>query len=73
MQITPTIDELLDILIEISDSDDFVRAVVGAAGNDENRQRIIDYIRRVCYKNKLKTDNKLLWAMTEVKDRIKGI
>ena len=36
-------------------------------------QRIIDYIRRVCYKNKLKTDNKLLWAMTEVKDRIKGI
>ncbi len=45
MQITPTIDELLDILIEISDSDDFVRAVVGAAGNDENRQRIIDYIK----------------------------
>ena len=45
MQITSVIDELLDILIEISDSDDFVRAVVGAAGNDENRQRIIDYIK----------------------------
>lgn len=45
MQITSTIDELLDLLIDISDSDDFVRAVVGAAGNDKNRQRIIDYIK----------------------------
>ena len=44
MQITKTVDELLDLLIEISDSDDFVRAVVGAAGNDDNRKRIINYI-----------------------------
>ena len=39
MRITETVDELLDLLIEISDSDDFVRAVVGAAGNDANRKR----------------------------------
>ena len=45
MRITETVDELLDLLIEISDSDDFVRAVVGAAGNDYNRKRIIDYIK----------------------------
>lgn len=45
MRITETVDELLDFLIEISDSDDFVRAVVGAAGNDDNRKRIIDYIK----------------------------
>lgn len=45
MRITETVDELLDLLIEISDSDDFVRAVVGAAGNDDNRRRIIDYIK----------------------------
>ncbi len=45
MRITETVDELLDLLIEISDSDDFVRAVVGAAGNDDNRKRIIDYIK----------------------------
>lgn len=45
MRITESVDELLDLLIEISDSDDFVRAVVGAAGNDDNRKRIIDYIK----------------------------
>ena len=45
MQITGVVDELLDLLIDISDSDDFVRAVVGAAGNDDNRQEIIDYIK----------------------------
>ena len=45
MRITETVDELLDLLIEISDSDDFVRAVVGAAGNDDNRKRIINYIK----------------------------
>lgn len=45
MQITKTVDELLDLLIEISDSDDFVRSVVGAAGNDDNRKRIINYIK----------------------------
>jgi len=43
MQITKTVDELLDLLIEISDSDDFVKAVVGAAGNDDNRKRIINF------------------------------
>lgn len=46
IQITSTVNELMDLLIEISDSDDFVKAVIGAAGNDENRQHIINYIKR---------------------------
>lgn len=35
-------------------------------------KQIIEYIRRVCYKDKLKSSNKLLWALTEIKDRVKG-
>ena len=46
MEITDTINILIDLLIEISDSDDFVKAIVGIAGNDENRQVIIDYIEK---------------------------
>ena len=46
MEITDTIDSLIDLLIEISDSDDFVKAIVGIAGNDENQQVIIDYIEK---------------------------
>ena len=36
--------KLIDLLLDISDSDDFVKFIVGAAGNDENRQVIIEYI-----------------------------
>ena len=46
MKITDTINRLIDLLIEISDSDDFVKAIVGIAGSDENRQVIIDYIEK---------------------------
>ena len=45
MQITGTVDELLDLLVEISDSDDFVRAVIGASENNNSRRRIIDNIK----------------------------
>ena len=60
MQITKTVDELLDLLIEISDSDDFVKAVVGAAGNDENRKIIIKYIKRKKEKGIMPNTSRLL-------------
>ena len=60
MQITKTVDELLDLLIEISDSDDFVKAVVGAAGNDENRKIIINYIKRKKEKGIMPNTSRLL-------------
>lgn len=36
----------------------------------KGEKNIIDYIRRACYKDRLKKDNKLLWIITETKDRI---
>lgn len=33
---------------------------------------IVDRIRRLCYKEELKKKNKVLWLLTEIKDKIKG-
>lgn len=45
-QITATVDELIDLLIDLSATDDTIKAIIGIAGNDDNRQIIIDYIRK---------------------------
>ena len=64
MDITDTINNLIGLLIEISESDDFIKAMVGIAGNDENRQVIIDYIERKKEKGEeLSTDQLLKIAM----------
>lgn len=60
MQITKTVDELLDLLVDISDSDDFIKAVVGAAGNDDNRERIIEYIKAKKKKGIIPNTSRLL-------------
>ena len=41
---TEVCNRLIDLLTDITDSDDYVKFIVGAAGNDENRQEIIKYI-----------------------------
>lgn len=41
---TEVCNSLIDLLTDITDSDDYVKFIVGAAGNDENRQEIIKYI-----------------------------
>ena len=40
---TEVCNRLIDLLTDITDSDDYVKFIVGAAGNDENRQEIIKY------------------------------
>ena len=58
--IRKTVDELLDLLVDISDSDDFIKAVVGAAGNDDNRERIIKYIKAKKKKGIIPNTSRLL-------------
>lgn len=45
MEITDTVKSLIELLLEVDDSDDdFVKFVVSAAGIDENRETLISYI-----------------------------
>ena len=43
-KLSETCKNLIDKLFDILDDDDFVLGVVTNAKNDENRQKIIDYI-----------------------------
>lgn len=51
---------LIDLLIDLSYSDDYVKFIVGAAGNDENRQVIIEYIEEKTKKGKFVDINQLM-------------
>ena len=43
MEITETVNKLIELLLDISgDDDDFVKFVTSAAGVDENRETLID-------------------------------
>ena len=45
MEITETVNKLIELLLDISgDDDDFVKFVTSAAGMDENRETLIAYI-----------------------------
>ena len=45
MEVTETVNKLIELLLDISgDDDDFVKFVTSAAGMDENRETLIAYI-----------------------------
>ena len=57
---TDVCNRLIDLLIDLSLSDDYIKFIVGAAGNDENRQKIVEYIEGKTKEGKIVDTNQLM-------------
>lgn len=64
IQVTTTVEKLIDLLVAISASDDTIKAIIGIAGNDDNRQVIIDYIEKKQEKGIIPDTSQLLKIST---------